>query len=618
MSQRAKLALAVLIGANVFALIGVGGLLLFNSDLRETFLGIFRPGGSIQIDVSVPPSVAVGDTFEVVVEVTNSGDGYIKVDEILLPDALLDAALVTRVFPGTLNLHHYQGMTGYQIDFTLEPDEKRPFQLTLEARAPADISADLWVIAGSVNERVGTRFVLVEPDQNAGAGIDHGGSSPQAEIPYQSVVKITAMYREGGRMLEGWSGSGTIVTQDGLILTNAHVVLPDKFFPVDALLISITEAADQDPVAQYYAEVVQADWQLDLAVLRIVSDLNENPVDPVGLKLPAVPIGDSDLLDLGAPLLILGYPGIGGGTITLTRGEVSGFTGDDQFGERAFIKTSAVITGGNSGGLVADAQGRLIAVPTQLGYGGDESYVDCRVIADTNRDGQIDELDSCVPTGGFINALRPVNLALPMIEAAQQGERRVLEEPRPDIPLPVGRTMLYSDDFSDPDSGWTSDAYNEGYAGYMQGEYQIKVDQENYLYWGVAKETFGDIVLSVRTRIITPVGDGEYGVICRLRDNDNFYGMSVSEDGWYSIWKVEDGEITYLVDWDYSREIPQYDPARITSACIGNKLTLAINEVVLGEVTDYTFSSGDIGLFGGTWDITGFHIAFDDLEVQSP
>ena len=63
------------------------------------------------------------------------------------------------------------------------------------------------------------------------------------------------------------------------------------------------------------------------------------------------PLGDSDALHLGDDILILGYPGIGGETITLTRGEVSGFHLCKRgYGNRAFIKTSATIAGGNSGG----------------------------------------------------------------------------------------------------------------------------------------------------------------------------------------------------------------------------------------------------------------------------
>jgi hypothetical protein len=60
----------------------------------------------------------------------------------------------------------------------------------------------------------------------------------------------------------------------------------------------------------------------------------------------------------------------------------------------------------------------MVAIPTQLGGGGDD-LVDCRILADTNLDGRINQKDSCIPVGGFINSLRPVNLGLYLIEAAR-------------------------------------------------------------------------------------------------------------------------------------------------------------------------------------------------------
>jgi S1-C subfamily serine protease len=182
----------------------------------------------------------------------------------------------------------------------------------------------------------------------------------------------------------------------------------------------------------YYAEPVIVDEDLDLAVLRITTDLDYDPVDSSELNLPTLPLGDSGKLSLGDPLIVLGYPGIGGETITLTRGDVGGFTVIDNSNEPAFIKTSAAISGGTSGGVALDQFGRLVAIPTQLGYGQRSGeLVDCRVVADTNGDGNVDRRDVCVPVGGFINALRPINLAKPLIERAQGTSLLVTETPTP-------------------------------------------------------------------------------------------------------------------------------------------------------------------------------------------
>ena len=236
----------------------------------------------------------------------------------------------------------------------------------------------------------------------------------------RSTVQVVALMREGGRFQPVWTGSGSILSRDGYILTNAHVV-SDPEQPPDALGVAITVRSDELPEPKYLAEIRAIDPQLDLAVIQVTSDLDGRPIDPEQLDLDYVETGDSDRLELGDLLRILGYPTIGGETITFTEGSVSGFTRERGVEGRAWIKTDATIAGGNSGGLAANARGQLIGIPTQVGYGGGERFADCRYLADTNGDGRIDENDNCIPVGGFINALRPVKLAKPLIEAARTG-----------------------------------------------------------------------------------------------------------------------------------------------------------------------------------------------------
>ena len=237
-----------------------------------------------------------------------------------------------------------------------------------------------------------------------------------SETIAHSVVQIIAT-SEGQPI---WTGSGTIVSPEGLILTNAHVVdnNGDPAF-YDQLQVAVTEETDTPPEPAYLAEVVAFDRNLDLAVIKIETDIDGNAVD--ALTLPALPIGDSDAVELGDQLRILGYPGIGGDTITFTEGAVSGFTSEAAVGQRAWIKTDATIAGGNSGGTAVNDAGELVAVPTQASAGGDNPITDCRVVEDTNGDNQIDQNDSCIPIGGFINGLRPVNLALALIEEGRAG-----------------------------------------------------------------------------------------------------------------------------------------------------------------------------------------------------
>ena len=159
-------------------------------------------------------------------------------------------------------------------------------------------------------------------------------------------------------------------------------------------------------------------WRL----LKIARKLDGSQVNPANLDLPVVPIGNSDTVRFGDPVYVFGFPSIGGQTITFSAGSVSGFDTMEPIGNRAWIKTDAVIAGGNSGGLATNTRAELVGVPSRLGTSSATKFTDCRRLQDTNGDGKIDDKDSCIPLGGFINAIRPVNWALPMIAAVQQGQ----------------------------------------------------------------------------------------------------------------------------------------------------------------------------------------------------
>lgn len=251
------------------------------------------------------------------------------------------------------------------------------------------------------------------PEFNEGGGIGEA---------MKSVVQVVAL-KQGrmGGMTSAWTGSGTLVHPQGIILTNCHVAYPRAMgmssSEADRLAIALTERSDQPPAITYFADIVAYEPSLDLAVLRIVADTRGRQVRD--LDLPAVAVGDSDDLDLGHKLAILGYPGIGGETVTYTSGNVSGFTSEKGVSDRrAWIKTDATISGGNSGGTAIDPSGRLVGIPTQAAAGAGVSPVDARPVLDTNRDGRVDRRDTPMAIGGFINGLRPVNLAIPLLEKA--------------------------------------------------------------------------------------------------------------------------------------------------------------------------------------------------------
>ena len=204
----------------------------------------------------------------------------------------------------------------------------------------------------------------------------------------RGVVQVVDL-RSGflGNMSPAWTGSGTVVDPSGIVLTNCHVAnsratcMPAP--AADCLAIAIMKRSDGPPVVTYLAEIAAQAPEIDLAVLRITTGVDGRPVS--GLNLPYVELGDSDDLDLGDTLAILGYPGIGGETVTFTSGSVAGFTREPRVqARRAWIKTDATIAGGNSGGTAVNNKGHLVGIPAQAAAGAGITPVDARPVVDTN------------------------------------------------------------------------------------------------------------------------------------------------------------------------------------------------------------------------------------------
>ena len=139
-------------------------------------------------------------------------------------------------------------------------------------------------------------------------------------------------------------GSGVIVSPNGFILTNNHVIEG-----ADNIEVSLNDQRTAK------ARVVGTDPDTDLAVLKIELD-----------KLPAIVLGNSDLLEIGDQVLAIGNPfGVGQ---TVTSGIISAL-GRNQLGINVFenfIQTDAAINPGNSGGALVDIQGHLLGINTAI------------------------------------------------------------------------------------------------------------------------------------------------------------------------------------------------------------------------------------------------------------
>ncbi len=179
------------------------------------------------------------------------------------------------------------------------------------------------------------------------------GDGPQSEVPDDIQRFFGPFFGPHGQMrpqepqIERGIGSGVIISPDGYIVTNNHVI-------DGAVDIRVTMSNRKILVAK----LIGADPLTDLAVIKVD-----------GGSLPSVPWGDSTALHPGQTVLAFGNPF--GFRFTVTRGIVSALNRPNPFtGDRRkpgnFIQTDAAINPGNSGGPLVDARGEVIGINTFL------------------------------------------------------------------------------------------------------------------------------------------------------------------------------------------------------------------------------------------------------------
>jgi S1-C subfamily serine protease len=189
-----------------------------------------------------------------------------------------------------------------------------------------------------------------------------GGFDPAAIYDRLSpgVVTILSIFGGGTSLLEdegeGGQGSGFVLDGDGFIATNAHVVTTARGErSVEAERVFV-EFSDGNRVP---AEVVGHDPNADVALLK---------VDPDGLSLTPLRLGESESIAVGEPVAAIGSPfgerqSLSIGVISALDRSIRSLT-EFQIGDA--IQTDAAINPGNSGGPLLDAEGRVLGINAQI------------------------------------------------------------------------------------------------------------------------------------------------------------------------------------------------------------------------------------------------------------
>ncbi len=265
--------------------------------------------------------------------------------------------------------------------------------------------------------------------QTASDGFDaqalYAASSP-------SVVTIISILGDPGDSLsdaQAGQGSGFVLNDDGEIVTNAHVVTDaaeagaSSAGPIKEASEVYVQFADRNRVP---AEIIGFDPNADVALIK---------VEPDGLDLQPIELGDSDSVEVGAPVAAIGSPfgqesSLSVGIVSATDRSIDSLT---QFKIDGAIQTDASINPGNSGGPLIGADGKVVGIDQQINTtsGGNEGVgfavpvnLVKRSIEDLRDDGEVqyayigvksqalypqlaEKLGIDAPTGSLISSVVP-------------------------------------------------------------------------------------------------------------------------------------------------------------------------------------------------------------------
>lgn len=237
--------------------------------------------------------------------------------------------------------------------------------LGLSAQAN-DFSFDSRTLADTRGAMVTSYADMLEPARSAVVSVTtasivetmrNSGGSPIEEfmrrfygIPAPSPERGEPQTEE--RRIPNGLGSGVIVSSDGYILTNNHVITDNRGEPADEITVHLSDRSE------IQAELVGRDAQTDIALLKIDRE-----------DLPYLRMADSDALRVGDIVFAIGNPLGVGQTSTMGIVSAMGRTNLGLLGNQGyenFIQTDAAINRGNSGGALVDAMGRLVGINTAI------------------------------------------------------------------------------------------------------------------------------------------------------------------------------------------------------------------------------------------------------------
>jgi hypothetical protein len=200
-------------------------------------------------------------------------------------------------------------------------------------------------------------------------------------------------------------------------------------------------------------------------------------------------------------------------------------------------------------------------------------------------------------------------------------------------------TLLYSDDFQDPGSGWYVGENDNSVAAYVNGEYQIRLKRPDWYQGATAGVRCSDCAIEADVRFVSPSGEGSGGIMFGITDDWDSYLFRIGGAGAYSLYKktsvvtsaglsgamgadearLAATEWVELVPWTRTSDLnPMGQWNRLRVVRVGSSITLYVNGQPLDQVQDGTFTGNlRVGLTASSYDTQSMDVRFERYRVYS-
>jgi RNA polymerase subunit RPABC4/transcription elongation factor Spt4 len=179
--------------------------------------------------------------------------------------------------------------------------------------------------------------------------------------------------------------------------------------------------------------------------------------------------------------------------------------------------------------------------------------------------------------------------------------------------------VLFSDDFSNPQSGWVTSLTEGGDISYENGEYSLLVKKSQWYIvgWNRSMGSQTDFAVEVQGKLLSSGNDAEYGLVFRRESpegDSNFYLFTI-KNGSYRMQKYYQGEWSTIQSWEASSDIAAGQSInRLKLVCQGKQIDLYANGQRLTSIIDASITSGYIGLEAAE---LGTQVHFDNFKLYA-